>query len=196
MFIDDYIEKITLQEELENVKEQLKAVQDENAKLKTTIDRHCKAGMERIDILNNKNETIATLTAEVHKLKGELNILKYSNSVKERKIKTLEAKIEMLENDRKEGLKACCNCSHRFQDRIHGLEDEIDQLKRNPSTVSDSELLAIHTADVETINKLNIRARDLNSTISTLLERVSTYGKENQELKKKVQELNDFIQRI
>ena len=86
MFIDDYIEKIALQEELENVKEQLKAVQDENAKLKTTIDRHCKAGIERIDILNNKNETIATLTAEVHKLKGELNILKYSNSVKEGKI--------------------------------------------------------------------------------------------------------------
>ena len=152
--------------------------------------------MERIDILNNKNETIATLTAEVHKLKGELNILKYSNSVKEGKIKTLEVKIEMLENDRKEGLEACCNCSHRFQDRIHGLEDEIDQLKRNPSTVSDSELLAIHTADVETINKLNIKARDLNSMISTLLERVSKYEEENQELKKKVQELNDFIQRI
>ena len=197
MFIlDDYIENTTLQEELKNVKEQLKAVQDENAKLKTDIDLNCKAGMERIDILNNKNEIIATLTAEVHKLKGELNIPKYSNSVKEGKIKTLEAKIEMLENDRKEGHEACCNCSHRFQDRIHGLEDKIDQLKRNPSTVSDSELLAIHTADVETINKLNIRARDLNSTISTLLERVSTYDKENQELKKKVQGLNDFIQRI
>ena len=196
MTINDYIEKITLQEELENVKEQLKVVKDENAELKTTIDRHCKAGMERIDILRNKNEIIATLTAEVHKLKGELNVLKYSNSVKEGKIKTLEAKIEMLENDRKEGLEACCNCSHRFQDRIHGLEDEIDQLKRNPSTVSDSELLAIHTADVETINKLNIKARDLNSTISTLLERVSKTDKENQELKKKVQDLNDFIQRI
>ena len=35
----DYIEKITLQEELKNVKERLKAVQDENAKLKTTIVR-------------------------------------------------------------------------------------------------------------------------------------------------------------
>ena len=196
MFIDDCIEKITLQEELKNVKEQLKTVQNENAKLKTTIDRHCKADTERIDTLNNKNETIASLTAEVHKLKGELNILKYSNSVKEGKIKTLEAKIEMLENDRKEGLKACCNCSHIFQDRIHGLEDEIDQLKSNPSTVSGSEMMAIHAADVETINKLNIRARDLNGTISTLLETVSKTDKENQELKKKVQDLNDFIQRI
>ena len=69
MTINDYIEKITLQEELENVKEQLKVVKDENAELKTTIDRHCKAGMERIDILRNENEIIATLTAEVHKLK-------------------------------------------------------------------------------------------------------------------------------
>ena len=46
----DYIEKITLQEELKNVKEQLKAVQDENAELKTTI---------------------ATLTAAIYKLSEE-----------------------------------------------------------------------------------------------------------------------------
>ena len=83
-----------------------------------------------------------------------------------------------------------------LRNRIKDLETEIDQLMSNLSTVSYSELLAIHTADVETINKLNIKARDLNSTISTLLERVSTYDKENQELKKKVQDLNDFIQRI
>ena len=134
------------------------------------------------------------------------------------KIKTLEATIKMLENDRKEGLKVCCDCSHKFQDRIKGLKDEvrklneekqqagdnlrnrikdleaeIDQLKSNSSTVSYSELLAIHAADVETINKLNIRARDLNGTISTLLERVSKSDEENQELKKKVQQLKDII---
>ena len=228
MFINDYIENVSLQEELANVKEQLKAVQDENAKLKTTIDRYNKACIKRRSILLDKNELIASLTAEVHKLKGELNVLKYSNSVlqkngaeslkedegfdndqinisdedflkyqlsnREGKIEELKAKVEMLENDRKEGLKACCNCSHRFQDRIHGLEDEIDQLKSNPSTVSDSEMMAIHTADVETINKLDIRIHDLNATISTLLERVSKSDEENQELKKKVQELNDFIQ--
>ena len=273
MFINDYIEKIALQEELENVKEQLKAVQDENAKLKTTIDRYHKACIERRSILLDKNELIAAPTAEVHKLKGELNVLKYSNSVlqkngaeslkedegfdndqinisdedflkyqlsnREGKIEELKAKVEMLENDRKEGLLTCCNCSHSQQYRIKQLEDElsksnaekqeletkivklsmdtdkifkekrqegdnlrnrvkdleaeIDQLKSNPSTVSDSELLAIHTADVDTINKLNIKARDLNSTISTLLERVSKSDEENQELKKKVQELKDII---
>ena len=193
MFTDDYIEKITLQEELENVKDQLKAVQDENAALKTTLDWHHKADMGKRRVILDKNEKIAKL----------------------------EANIEMLENDRKEGLLTCCNCSHKFQDRIKGLKDEvcklnkekqqagdnlrnrikdleaeIDQLKSNPTTVSYSELLAIHTADVETINKLNIKARDLNGTISTLLERVSKTDKENQELKKKVQDLNDFIQRI
>ena len=216
MFIDDYIEKITLQEEL-------KTVQDENTKLKATIDLHCKADTEK--------------TEKIKRLSEELDILKYTNLVlrtnaaecklrlvkdnNEDKIKELEAKVEMLENDRKEGLLTCCNCSHKLQDRIKGLKDEvcklneekqqegdnlrnrirdleteIDQLKSNLSTASYSELLAIHTADVETINKLNVRARDLNSTISTLLERVSTYDKENQELKKKVQDLNDFIQRI
>ena len=140
MFIDDYIERISLKEELKNVKEQLKAVQDENSELKTTI---------------------ATLTAAIYKL-GE--------------------------GKQQEG--------DNLRNRIKDLEAEIDQLKSNPTAVSYSELLAIHTADVETINKLNLKARDLNGTISTLLERVSTYDKENQELKKKVQDLNDFIQRI
>ena len=197
MFIDDYIEIISLK--------------DENAKLKSDIDLYRKAGAEK--------------TEKITRLSKELDVLKCTNLVlrtnAEDKIEALEAKIEMLENDRKEGLKSCCDCSNKFQDRIKGLkdevrklneekqqegdnlrnrvkdlEDEIDQFKSNPSTVSDSELLAIHTADVETINKLNIKVRDLNGTISTLLERVSTYDKENQELKKKVQELNDFIQRI
>lgn len=129
----DYIEKITLQEELKNVKEQLKTVRDENTELKTTI---------------------ATLTAAIYKL------------------------------------------SEENRNWIKDHETEIDQLKSNASAVSYSELMCRHTADVETINKLNIKVRDLNSTISTLLERVSTYDKENQELTKKVQELNDFIQRI
>ena len=78
------------------------------------------------------------------------------------------------------------------------LQEELKNVKAQLKAVQDenSELLDMHTADVETINKLNIKARDLNSTISTLLERVSKSDKENQELKKKVQELNDFIQRI
>ncbi len=197
MFIDDYIENVFLK--------------DENAKLKTDIDLYRKAGAKK--------------TEKITRLSKELDVLKYTNLVlrttAEDKIEALEAKIKMLENDRKEGLKSCCDCSNKFQDQVKGLKDEvcklneekqqeadnlrnrvkdleaeIDQLKSNSSTVSYSELLAIHTADVETINKLNIKARDLNGTISTLLERVSKYEEENQELKKKVQELNDFIQRI
>ena len=194
MFIDDYIEIISLK--------------DENAKLKSDIDLYRKAGAEK--------------TEKITRLSKELDVLKYTNLVlrtnAEDKIEALEAKIKMLENDRKEGLKSCCDCSNKFQDRVKGLKDEvcnlneekqqeadnlrnrvkdleaeIDHLKSNPSTVSDSELLAIHTADVETINKLNIRARDLNGTISALLDRVSESDKENQELKKKVQELKDII---
>lgn len=60
----DYIEKITLQEELKNVKERLKTVQDENAKLKTDIDLYRKADAE-------KTEAIATLTAAVYRLSEE-----------------------------------------------------------------------------------------------------------------------------
>lgn len=151
MFIDDYIERITFQEDPKNVKEQLKAVHDENTKLKTTIDLYRKADAE-------KAVAIAALKASVYRLNEE---------------KQQEA--------------------DNLRNRIKDLEDEIDHLKSNPSTVSDSELLAIHTADVETINKLNIKARDLNGTISTLLERVSKTDKENQELKKKVQQLKDII---
>ena len=147
MFIDDYIEKITLQEELENVKEQLKTVQDENSKLKTNIDQYRKADAEK--------------TEKIKRLSEELDAIKYTNLILRTNAatKAFDARIETLENDR-------------------------------------SELLAMHIADVETINKLNIKVRDLNGTISALLERVSTYDKENQELKKKVQDLNDFIQRI
>ena len=254
----DYIEKITLQEELKNVKEQLKTVQDENAKLKTTIDRYHKACIEIRSILLDKNELIAALTAEVHKLKEELNVLKYSNSVlqkngaeslkeddgfdndqinisdedflkyqlsnREGKIEELKAKVEMLENDRKEGLLTCCNCSHSQQyrvksledersksnaekqeletkivklsmdadqffeekrqegdnlrHRIKDLEDEIDQLKSNSSTASYSELLAIHTADVETINKLNIRAHDIKKKVQQLKNIINDLSEE------------------
>lgn len=150
MFIDDYIEKIALQEEVKNLK--------------------------------SMNETLASEKLE---LKDQNTVLKYSNSVLKKN--AAECKL-LLEEKQQEG--------DNLRNRIKDLETEIDQLKSNPSTVSDSELLAIHTADVETINKLNIRARDLNGTISTLLERVSTYDKENQELKKKVQRLQqekDFL---
>ena len=63
----DYIEKITLQEELKNVKEQLKAVQDENAKLKADIDLCYKADVEK--------------TEKIKRLSEELDALKYTNLV-------------------------------------------------------------------------------------------------------------------
>ena len=150
MFIDDYIEKVSLKEELKNVMEQLKTVHDENTKLKTAIDLYRKADAEK--------------TEKIKRLSEELDSLKYTNLIlrtnaatwrlnrdkdgNEDKIKELEAKIETLENDR-------------------------------------SELLAIHTADVEIINELNSKVHDLNSTISTLIERFSKSDEENQELKKK-----------
>ena len=171
MFTDDYIEKITLQEELKNVKEQLKTVQDENTKLKATIDLHCKANAEK--------------TEKITRLSEELDSLKHTNLIL--RTNAAECKLRLEEKQQE---------ADNLRNRVKDLEAEIDQLKSIPTTVSYSELLAMHTADVETINKLNIKIRDLNSTISTLLERASTYDKENQELKKKVQALNNFIQRI
>ena len=145
MFIDDYIENISLKEELKNVKEQLKTAQDEKAKLKTDIDLYRKADTEK--------------TEKIKRLSEELDALKYTNLILRTNAatKTFDARIETLENDR-------------------------------------SELLATHTADVETINKLNIKVRDLNSTISTLIERVSKSNEENQELKKRVQQLKYIIE--
>ena len=122
MFIDDYIERITFQEEPKNVKEQLKAVQDENTELKTTI---------------------ATLTAAIYKLSEE----------------------KQQEGD-------------NLRNRIKDLESEIDQLKSNPTTVSYSELLAIHTADVETINKLNIRAHDIKKKVQQLKNIINDLSEE------------------
>ena len=63
----DYIEKITLQEELKNVKEQLKTVQDENAKLKTDIDLYRKTDTEK--------------TEKIKRLSEELDALKYTNLI-------------------------------------------------------------------------------------------------------------------
>ena len=107
MFIDDYIEKISLKKELKNIKEQLKTVQDENAELKTAIDWYHKADMEKRRIILDKNEEIA--------------MLKRANSEK---------------------------------------------------------------------------ARDLNGTISTLIERVSKSDEENQALKNKVKSLEDGIRHL
>lgn len=171
MFIDDYIEKIALQEELKNVKDQLKAVQDENIKLKTELDWHREANAEKRSILLERNEKIARLIGDIHKLKGEFKILKYSNEEKQH------------EGD-------------NLRNRIKDLESEIDQLKKTPSAAADvdTEMIAIHTADAETINKLNIRVHDLNITITTLLDRLSKSTDENQELKKKVQKLKNVIE--
>ena len=63
----DYIEKIALQEELKNVKERLKTVQDENAKLKTDIDLCYKADAEK--------------TEKIKRLSEELDALKYTNLI-------------------------------------------------------------------------------------------------------------------
>ena len=161
MFIDDYIEKVSLKEELKNVMEQLKTVQDENTKLKATIDLHCKANAEK--------------TEKIKRLSEELDSLKYTNLIL--RTNAAECKLRLVKDDN--------------EDKVKALESRIETLEKDRS-----ELLAIHTAGVETINKLNIRARDLNGTISTLLERVSKSDEENRELKKKVQDLNDFIQRI
>ena len=145
-----------------------------------------------IGYISLKQEEIRKLRARLESVeaenlafKNQNTVLKYNNSV----LKKNAAECKLLLEEKQQE-------ADNLRNRVKDLEDEIDQLMSNSSAVSYSELLAIHTADVETINKLNIKARDLNSTISTLLERVSTYGKENQELKKKVQELNDFIQRI
>lgn len=124
--------------------------------------------------VNKLRARLEILEAENLAFKNQNTVLKYNNSVLKKN--AAECKL-LLEEKQQEG--------DNLRNRIKDLETEIDQLMSNSTTVSYSELLAIHTADVETINKLNIKARDLNSTISTLLERVSTYDKENQELKKK-----------
>ena len=134
---------------------------------------------------NKLRARLESLGAENLAFKNQNTVLKYNNSV----LKKNAAECKLLLEEKQQE-------ADNLRNRVKDLESEIDQLKNNPTTVSYSELLAIHTADVETINKLNIKARDLNSTISTLLERVSKTDKENQELKKKVQDLNDFIQRI
>ena len=145
-----------------------------------------------IGYISLKQEEIRKLRARLESVeaenlafKNQNTVLKYNNSV----LKKNAAECKLLLEEKQQE-------ADNLRNRVKDLEAEIDQLKSNSSTVSYSELLAIHTADVETINKLNIKAQDLNGTISTLLERVSKYEEENQELKKKVQELNDFIQRI
>lgn len=121
MFIDDYdnyIEKISLQNELKNIKEQLKAVQEENAVLRSS-----------------------NLMVSDNAIKLKLLLIEKNDKIDE-----LEAKIKMLESDRKDSLKTCGDCSHKFQDRIKDLESEIDQLKKTPSAAADAdtEMIATH----------------------------------------------------
>ena len=154
MFIDDYIEKVSLKEELKNVMEQLKTVHDENTKLKTTIDLYRKADVE-------KTEKIANLAAEVHRLNEELNSLKEDEGFGDNRINISD----------EDWLK------YRLSIR-DAINTTIDQFKNNSSTVSYSELLAMHTADVETINKLNIRARDVRKKVQQLKDIINDLSEE------------------
>lgn len=154
MFIDDYIEKISLKEELKNVMEQLKTVHDENTKLKTTIDLYRKADVE-------KTEKIANLAAEVHRLNEELNGLKEDEVFGDNRINISD----------EDWLK------YRLSIR-DAINTTIDQLKNSSSTVSYSELLAMHTADVETINKLNIRALDVRKKVQQLKDIINDLSEE------------------
>ena len=144
MFIDDRIEQIAfqLQEELENTREKLKAAQDENAKLKTTIDLYRKADAE-------KTEKIANLAAKVRRLNEELNSLKEDEGWLKYRLSIRDA-----------------------------INTTIDQLKNNSSTVSYSELLAMHTADIETINKLNIRGLDVKKKVQQLKDIINDLSEE------------------
>ena len=172
MFIDDYIEKIALQEELKNVKEQLKAVQEENTELKTALEWHRKDNEGKRSILLEKNERIAKLMGDIHKLKGELKILKYNDSVLRKNAAECKLMLNKVNEEKQQE-------GDNLRNRIKDLESEIDELKKNPSAAVNAEMIAIHTADVE--------------TIKTLLDRLSKSTDENQELKKKVQELKDII---
>ena len=154
MFIDDYIEKVSLKEELKNVMEQLKTVHDENTKLKTTIDLYRKADVE-------KTEKIANLAAEVHRLNEELNSLKEDEGFGDNRINISD----------EDWLK------YRLSIR-DAINTTIDQFKNNSSTVSYSELLAMHTADVETITKLNIRAPDVRKKVQQLKDIINDLSEE------------------
>ena len=161
MFIDDYIEKITLQEEVKNLKSMNETLaseklelKDQNAKLKTGIDLYRKADAEKADKIKSLSE--------------EIDVLKYSISVLKKN--AAECKLRLVENDN--------------ESKIKELEAKIETLENDRSE------------DVETINTLNIKARDLNGTISTLIERVSKSDEENQDLKKKVHQLKDIINNL
>ena len=149
-----YIEKVSLKEELKNVMEQLKTVHDENTKLKTTIDLYRKADVE-------KTEKIANLAAEVHRLNEELNSLKEDEGFGDNRINISD----------EDWLK------YRLSIR-DAINTTIDQFKNNSSTVSYSELLAMHTVDVETINKLNIRARDVRKKVQQLKDIINDLSEE------------------
>ena len=91
MFIDDRIEQIAfqLQEELENTREKLKAIQDENAKLKIDIDLYCKADAEK--------------TEKIKSLSEELDVLKYNNLVL--RTNAAECKLRLVENNNESKIK-------------------------------------------------------------------------------------------
>ena len=75
MFINDCIENVSLQKELENVKEQLKAVQDENAKLKAELDAYSDRNIQ------NDIDELRDIIAETRKLNREYDTIANENRV-------------------------------------------------------------------------------------------------------------------
>ena len=103
MFTDDYIENISLKEELKNIKEQLKTVQDENAELKTAIDWYHKADMEKRRIILDKNEEIAMLkrdnSEKARDLNGTISTLLERASKSDEENQVLKNKVKSLEDE-------------------------------------------------------------------------------------------------
>ena len=98
MVIDDYIEKITLQEELKNVKEQLKTVQDENAKLKTDIDLHRKANAEKTEKIKRLSEELDILKNKVRSLEEEVRHLQWEKDYLAKQVEHLQSCLDLEKN--------------------------------------------------------------------------------------------------
>lgn len=159
----------THKEEISKLKEQISNLQDDNSKEKHSLNKAVRKNQDLEGLLEEMGQV-------VHSVRVELKEKKKHDQIKTTEIETIK-----MTNQKKKQLEEDCD---KLRAKVATLEEEISSLSKN---------LAIET------NKASSLQKDLSKTLLLLEEKdnsLSTFKKENQNLRAKVEEQAQVVSSI